>query len=134
MSKFTDLLVVSPLPDGKRWIIRKEFGYDVGQEGSGDTINVPIGFITDFASVPRLFWSVFPKWGKHGNAAVIHDYLYWTQKRNKKESDKIFLEAMAVLKVPKWKRYCMYWAVKYFGGWAWRGCRKENNLLTNIIN
>ncbi|MBD3351722.1 MAG: DUF1353 domain-containing protein [Candidatus Lokiarchaeota archaeon] len=125
MSKFTDLLLISPLSDGKRWIIRKEFGYDVGKEGSGDTITVSVGFVTDFASVPRIFWSIFPRWGKHGNAAVIHDYLYWSQDRSKDEADKIFLEAMVVLKVPRWKRRCMYLAVKYFGGWAWHRCCKQ---------
>ena len=28
------------------------FSYDVGAEGSGDTILVPAGFGTDFASIP----------------------------------------------------------------------------------
>src|SRR2546429_3829044 len=27
------------------------------------------------ASIPRLFWIALPKWGKYGNAAVIHDWL-----------------------------------------------------------
>lgn len=79
MSVFTENLIVSPLPDGNTWVLRRKFSYDVGQEGSGETIAVPAGFITDFASVPRPLWAVFPKWGKYGNAAVIHDYLYWVQ-------------------------------------------------------
>jgi hypothetical protein len=77
MSRFTEELLVSPLPDGRTWVIRRDFGYDVEEEGSGNTINVPIGFKTDFASVPRLLWSIIPRWGKYGNAAVIHDFLYW---------------------------------------------------------
>ncbi len=56
MSRFTDTLIVSPIPDGRRWVIRSDFGYDVGEEGSSKSINVPTGFITDFASVPRLLW------------------------------------------------------------------------------
>ena len=52
MSRFTEILNVSPLPDGKNWVIMKDFGYYVGEEDSGNRIDVPIGFITDFASVP----------------------------------------------------------------------------------
>ena len=49
MSKFTDILKVSPLADGKTWVTRKEFGYDIGEEGSDNSIKVPIGFITEKA-------------------------------------------------------------------------------------
>lgn len=76
MSRFTDVLVVSPLADGKTWVILRDFGYDVGAEDSGDHIDVAIGFQTDFATIPRLFWVILPKWGRYGNATVIHDWLY----------------------------------------------------------
>ena len=36
MSRFTDILVVSPMADGQTWYLRNEFGYDVGEEGSGE--------------------------------------------------------------------------------------------------
>ncbi len=71
MSRFTRALVVSPLADGKTWVLVEPFAYDVGELGSGDTIEVRRGFMTDFASIPRLFWIALPKWGKYGNAAVI---------------------------------------------------------------
>jgi len=85
--------------DGKRWIIRSDFGYDVGGEGSGETINVPVGFKTDFASVPRFLWGIIPRWGKYGNAAVVHDFCYWQQYYTRKRADEIFLEGMTVLDV-----------------------------------
>ena len=121
MSAFTENLIVSPLPDGKTWVLRKKFSYDVGIEGSGETIAVPAGFITDFASVPRPFWWLFPQWGKYGNAAVIHDYLYWIQddKYPKQRADEIFLEGMLVLGVGKVTAKILYWAVRLAGRWAW---------------
>ena len=119
MSRFTESLVVSPLPDGKTWIILSKFGYAVGSEDSEDLIEVPIGTHTDFASIPRILWTVIPRWGKYGNAAVIHDWLYWEQSRSRKQADDIFLEGMEVLGVSAWKRYLMYWAVRFFGRWAW---------------
>ncbi|HJX13044.1 MAG TPA: DUF1353 domain-containing protein [Dehalococcoidales bacterium] len=128
MSRFTEILIVSPLSDGRTWVTRKEFGYDVGEEGSGDTIEVPEGFMTDFASVPRPLWVFLPRWGKYGNAAVIHDYCYWEQQRTKRQADDIFREAMKVLEVPPVTSWFMYWAVRLFGGPAWAGNRKKREL------
>jgi len=119
MSQFTDVLVVSPLADGKTWVIVRDFGYDVGAENSGDHIDVAIGFTTDFATIPRLFWVIFPKWGRYGNATVIHDRLYWVQTRPRREDDAILLETMGVLGVTSLVKYAMYWAVRLFGWLAW---------------
>jgi len=92
----------------------------VGNVGSGDTVKVRTGFMTDFASIPRLLWIFLPRWGKYGNAAVVHDWLYWTQKRPRKDADGIMLEGMAVLKVPAWQKYSIYIAVRAFGWLAWK--------------
>ena len=120
MSRFTDALVVSPMADGNTWIVLRPFGYDVGEEGSGDTVEVEIGFTTDFASIPRMFWFVLPRWGKYGNAAVIHDWLYWVQIRSRREADDIMLEAMGVLEVPAWQKCVIFWTVRLLGGISWR--------------
>ena len=119
MSRFTDALVVTPLADGKTWVVLRDFGYDVGTEDSGDRINVAVGFKTDFASIPRLFWIVLPKWGRYGNAAVVHDWLYWTQERSRRAADDIFLEGMCVLGVGGLTRGTIYTAVRWFGWLAW---------------
>ncbi len=124
MSRFTELLLVSPLPDGRTWVIRRDFGYEVGQEGSGDVIDVPIGFTTDFTSVPRLLWAAIPRWGKYGNAAVIHDWLYWDQGRSRKIADEIFLEGMSVLGVSHIKQQIIFLSVRTFGWIAWRRNQK----------
>ena len=125
MSRFTESLVVTPLPDGKTWIILHDFGYEIGDEGSGNVINVPVGTYTDFASIPRPLWAIFPKWGKYGNAAVIHDWLYWDQSRSRREADDIFLEGMEILEVSAWTRKTIYYAVRWFGCFAWRSNQKK---------
>jgi hypothetical protein len=137
MSQFTKALVVTPLADGRTWVILEPFSYDVGFEGSGDTIQVPVKFITDFASVPRLFWMFFPCWGKYGNAAVIHDYGYWTKQRPRAETDHIFLEGMEVLEVRLLTRYLLYWGVRLFGWWGWlqdarRRARRETMIAYRL--
>ncbi len=119
MSRFTEALVVSPLADGKTWVVMRPFGYEIGTEGSGELVEVPVGFQTDFASVPRLLWAFLPKWGTYGNASVIHDWLYWDQHRTRAEADAIFREAMGVLNVRPLTRTLMYRAVWLFGWMAW---------------
>jgi hypothetical protein len=124
MSSFTDNLIVSPLKDSKRWVVRKEFSYDVGFEGSNNTIVVPAGFITDYASIPQFLWSLFPNVGKYTSAAVIHDFLYYSHERTRKEADDIFKEGMIVLGVEEWKANLFYSAVRTFGEGAYKNNKK----------
>jgi len=130
MSSFNRSLDVRKVksPTGRLWMVLRDFTYHVGSLQSDDTIVVPQGFLTDFASVPRFFWRIIPPDGEYTQAAVLHDFLYSIQDRERKASDKIFLEAMSVLEVPKWKRGVMYRAVRYFGWLAWK------NKLKGTIN
>lgn len=95
-------------------------------------IVVEAGFDTDYASVPRLFWSLYPPDGSYTPAAVIHDALYFYQCApagnprwiTRAEADRVFLEAMTALGVPALRRRLLYTAVRA-GGWlAWRRNRR----------
>lgn len=90
-------------------------------------LRVPEGFRTDFASIPRGLWNLIPKLDAHLLAAVLHDWLYSTALVPKPEADAIFLDAMAELGVPRWKRYSMYLAVRLFGLSAWRYHRRNDS-------
>lgn len=127
MSRFTRALLVSPKADGKSWILRAPFSYAVGSEDSGDVIEVEEGFVTDFTSVPRIFWAVIPRWGTYGNAAVVHDWLYWTQERPRAEADAVMLEAMNVLGVGLITRLTIFWGARLFGGIAWWRNRRDRD-------
>ena len=108
------------LPDGQSARLTKPF---IVKLACGTMLTVPAGFTTDFASVPRMFWRIFPPWGTYSPAAVVHDYLYQSGKFTKEKSDRIFLYLMKRLQVPFWKRQTMYWAVKMFGSKSWEKCR-----------
>lgn len=82
----------------------------------GIGVEVPYGHLTDFASVPRFFWRIFPPFGVYSRAAVIHDYLYDTKPTSRWMADAIFYEVMRELRVPRWKRCLMWLAVRLFGG------------------
>ncbi|OGV32562.1 MAG: hypothetical protein A2020_14780 [Lentisphaerae bacterium GWF2_45_14] len=133
MSSFTQSLVVSPLADGKTWVLRTSFYYAVGDVLSENTVEVPVGFMSDFASIPRWLWWVFPPWGKYGNAAIIHDWLYWNQSTSRKEADLILLQAMTVLGVGGWYKYPIYWAVYLFGYIAWKRNQLDKKAGFNRI-
>jgi len=114
MSSFTTPLIVEPL-NTKCWKLIEPFEYYTETRGIETIIKVPRGFITDFATVPRFLWTIFPPWDKYGKAAVIHDYIYKTERFSRFLCDSIFFEAMTVLKVPTWKKELMYLAVRLFG-------------------
>jgi hypothetical protein len=116
---FAAPMVASPLADGKYWVLKTQLVYQ--DPTTGTTYTVPRGFVTDLASVPRLFWSVFPTCGPYTAAAVVHDYLYWTQSDNcdKSCADKVLLDAMVDLHVSSFSRQAIYTAVDNFGKSSW---------------
>ncbi len=114
MSGFLDELVVSPQRDGSTWILRGPFRW-----ANGRTYRVPALFVTDFASVPRPLWALFPRTGRHQWAAVVHDWLYWSHEVTRAEADRVFLDGMRDTGTKLLVRWAMYAAVRIFGRWAW---------------
>lgn len=109
--KFLDPLIVRHL-DSTTWVVEQDLRFI---SNSGDIIYIPAGLETDFASVPRVFWSIIPPTGRWGSAAVLHDFLYETRFYDRKTCDDLFLEAMKNLGVNYFVRYIMYYAVRSFG-------------------
>ena len=112
-------LLIHPLSDGRRQELFQDYIYEI----NGYRITVPRGFITDLASVPRSFWTIFPPFGRYTPAAVIHDFLYSRYNAtgiNRTLSDKIFLHIMKELGVNFLKRKTMYKAVRFFGETSWK--------------
>ena len=118
MSQFTDPLVVE-LVDKNLWKLASSFEYHVGKYPSDEVIEVPSGFVTNFASVPRILWWVISPIDKHAKAATVHDYCYFIHYDSKERCDDIFAEAMKVLGVKKWKIFFMYWSVRLFAQSSW---------------
>lgn len=91
--------------------------------GGSLRVVVPAGFITDFASIPRIFWSRLPHDGPWAPASVIHDYLYTTRTCSRFLADAIFREGMYALGVPALRRLVIYYAVRLFGWTRWRATK-----------
>lgn len=124
MSSYTTQLRVDPFDETmRRWILREEFDYVIGDLNADEKVTVPVGFITDFATIPRFLWGILPPMGVYGKACVVHDYLctYKTiktktgdRKCTRLEGDKIFLEAMGVSNVNPMIKYAMFAGVRIY--------------------
>ena len=97
-------------------------------------IKVPQGFITDYASIPRIFRAIVLPYGKHSGASVVHDYLYskgCDLSIERKKADKIFLEILKEEGVNPILARLMYIAVRIFGKIRYKikkwGCCKLNS-------
>jgi len=58
--------------DDVTWAVLRPLGY----QAAHDRFIVPIGQRTDFASVPRVFVWLLPRYGRYTKAAILHDYLW----------------------------------------------------------
>ncbi len=124
-NRFPNPLITKHL-DGRRYELQEIFVYVLSFDPYL-TVDVPVGFTTDLASIPSLFWPVIgaPN-GRYGRAAVIHDYCYYKNLFPRKKCDLIFYQAMQELRVPFIKRWLMYHAVRTFAWAAWKRHRSKN--------
>ena len=108
------------------YIVSKDIGWkpEPGQEVSGP-VSVPKGFVTDFASIPPVFFSLLRPDGDYTYPAIIHDYLYWTQTGSREEADHIFRWAMQDFGINKAVAWVVYQAVRWGGGFAWEKNAKD---------
>ena len=115
--------------DGKIWKLLEPVIYlceeAIAEQPAGVVIHVPKGFVTDFASVPRIFWNIVAPTGKHSFAAIVHDWLYYKGEIEKGKpctkafADQVFREAMREAGINRVRRQIMYLAVKWFGNGVW---------------
>lgn len=124
--RFTGLSALSfGYINGIKWIVLKCVSY---KTKAGELSTVREGFITDFASIPRIFWPILPPAGNgedaYGIASLWHDWLYEHKQiygRNivRKEADDIFLEIMLYTGVSPTVAYVMWSQVRMWGWTCW---------------
>ena len=115
MSTFTRA-VFEPLDEyrcGRRlYRIPDGFSFDIGFLGSGLSIVVPAGFVTDGPTIPRWATKLLPV-GTMMKSAAIHDCLRENLRFSKPEGDAIFLTAMYAERTPAWLRELAFLAVRF---------------------
>jgi hypothetical protein len=119
---------VKPSGDGETWLVQNTEGWGaIISDSDTHWVSPRDGMRTDGASSPRFLWPIVSPFGdgRRGNhllAALVHDYLYQNHgyydmgRRvpvTKQWADDAFLAMLTALGVSAWRRYAMYWAVKY---------------------
>jgi hypothetical protein len=105
------------------WEVTQPFRYETD---GGQVLTVPVGFVTDGASVPRPLWWFLPAWGVYQAGAVLHDWAISLYVRGvhlenfdtREKIDDLFLQASKDNGTPWFLRNLMYIAIRVFG---WRG-------------
>ena len=152
--QFINPLIVEPLDDGRNWKLIQPFSYAVGAPNGSTVVHCLPGELSDFASIPQVFWSFgLSPTGWYSKAAWLHDHLYKTGRIgdmviDQKYADDVLNEAMCVLaaawvlehgrskpcypQIPHGElrslteREIIYWGVRV-GGWAtWRKYRQAD--------
>lgn len=104
------------------WCLQKPICVELSNE---EMVVIPIGFVTDFASVPKFLWSFIGPVGHYNMASVIHDYFYTYKNKSRKFADYEFLNWMNFQSPNrKIRNKLMYWGVRLFGAKRY----KENFL------
>jgi len=102
-------------------IVQRPMSLQIGT--TRDTIAVPAGFVTEFASVPRVLWTELSPVGAHERAAIVHDYLYWFQPCEREETDNLLMIAMRQDGVPDLQRGAVYTGVRMGSADVWNANR-----------
>lgn len=102
-------------------VLQRPMSYQIGK--TRDSITVPAGFVTEFASVPRSLWSELSPVGEHELASIVHDYLYWFQPCEREETDNLLMIAMMSDGVSDLKRGAVYTGVRMGSTDAWNANR-----------
>ena len=111
-------------PDGflvdDEFVLEAPLVWDVGKVA---LLVVPAGFVTDLASIPRVFQNVLSVTGKSRRAAVAHDWLYCTKEPSRAWADE-FLRLALIAEGMGAAEARIYWAGVRLGGWLPWGRRE----------
>lgn len=95
-----------------KFILLQEFKYY--SELLEAEVVVPVGYRTDFASIPWFAQSIVQVNNETIHPAVIHDYLCDTDQYSQKIIDRVFLEALEVVQSRITKRIAMFSMVRLY--------------------
>ncbi len=120
MSKFTAPLIVECI-DGTNWKLHESFNFYL----EGDVhkiIVVPKGYVTDFASVPKIL-RIFAKNSELFNkASILHDFLYdGTTGYSRENCDEFYRDGMRVFGMSDFRSNIFYKMCRLFGKSKWGG-------------
>jgi hypothetical protein len=132
------------LRPNKLWVITSKIAW---KRPSGEVIEMSPFLITDYASIPKIFWPIIPKRSPlYDIAAAFHDDIVRRRKLlgfSLLDCHLIFREIMVHFGVQKWKYELMFYAVVISGpflrgdgrgGIPWKLTEEEKQKYEQIKN
>lgn len=122
MAGFRDLLRVERTgeydKDGRPvWQLLHPLKFDSAVWGR---IEVPTGFKTNYASVPRAPFTFWLYGDRCWEEPALHDFAYTVRRMTREEADDLFLEALLLNPtISEGMANTMHKAVRWFGGSSW---------------
>lgn len=109
LTRLNVMLVDDRANDGRgSWILTTPLVYECAD---GIQYIIPSGFLTDFASVPRVPIAFLLAGDTAHRPAVLHDWLIKKMPVPRTRADDLFYEAMRSVGMPEWRAGMMYRAV-----------------------
>ena len=127
---FTDERVTVRQVDAGVWELVEPLEY----HGNTHRFVIEAGFLTDFATVPRLVSWLIPRYGVYTPCAILHDYLCelgHVGMFNRRDADGIFRRSLRELGVSGPRRYLMWTGVR--AGGLMRGATRGEWLLFALL-
>ncbi|MCM6773254.1 DUF1353 domain-containing protein [Nocardia sp. CDC159] len=94
--------------DAVCWRVREPIVY----QGRQQRFVIPAGFLTDFASVPRVLVWLIPRYGAYTRAAILHDYLCQSGVVSLRDADGLFRRVLREAGVSLPQRWMMWTGVR----------------------
>jgi hypothetical protein len=124
--------------DGVRWQLVTGFRYYLTDNEAGEFVDVPGGFTTNFASIPRSLRAIFSPTDKdYAQIAIVHDKLFLAPVIRTahsarpclfEETPGIFLHGSETLGAGWVKRRVKYRMLQGFSRGAWDAYREQDKI------
>lgn len=119
MSNFTDPVYFEStdifVNERRVYRLTRDLIWEIGFKGSNNKILIPLGFLTDFLSIPFPFTEFVNNDGPYAAAGALHDFLYSGKILERKECDRQLYDSLISLKCSKIKSVLIWSTVRLFG-------------------
>ena len=126
--------------DGEKYRIDTGFRYYLTDNENGEFVDVPDGFVTNFASIPSVLRAIYSPTDKtYAQIAVVHDKLFLAPVIRLRlsarpcafeETPDIFLDGTRVLGASLFKQRTMYRSLQWFSRGPWNDYREADRAFT----
>ncbi len=109
---------------GDRLQLWSEYAAELRLPGLSALAQIPEGYSWDGASIPRWAWSIMghPLEGDLRLPSLVHDWLceHSETAADRMVADAVFFLLLSRAGLPRWRRICLWAAVRFYAIFIWR--------------